>query len=239
MILRAFSLVAPLVLAVLVAIGPAQAQQYRWVDKSGKVQFTDTPPPPGAKDVRTTNFTTKPAAAPPVPYELARLQKDFPVTLYTSPNCKEGCELARGALNKRGVPFKEVQVWDPDSNEELKRASGAVEVPTLLVGRSAQRGFEQSAFDALLDSAGYPKAGLLPAGRQKAPVTPEGYASEGGEAKSGAALPQNAPVSQQKAGPYDTSGLRGPAPKPGQYDPSGLVGPPPKPGQYGVPGATK
>ncbi len=234
MICRAFFLA--LCLVPMLAAGLAQAQQYRWIDKDGRVQFTDAPPPAGAKDVRRTNVTTAKPAAPQVPFEVARLQKDFPVTLYTSPNCKEGCELARGALNKRGVPFKEVQVWNPETNEELKKASGAVEVPTLLVGRSVQRGFEQGAFDSLLDSAGYPRAGILPPLTQKAPGSPEGYVAEGGAAP--AAQPQ-APQATQKAGPYDASGLTGPAPKPGQYDPSGLVGPPPKPGQYGIPGEAK
>ena len=60
MILRAFLLV---VLAAAAAVsGLAQAQQYRWVDQNGKTQFSDTPPPPGAKDVRKTNVTSaKPA----------------------------------------------------------------------------------------------------------------------------------------------------------------------------------
>jgi glutaredoxin len=232
MICRAFFL------ALLLAAGLAQAQQYRWIDKDGRVQFTDAPPPAGAKDVRRTNVTTaKPAAAPQVPFEIARLQKDYPVTLYTSPNCKEGCELARGALNKRGVPFKEVQVWNPETNEELKQVAGAAEVPTLLVGRSVHRGFEQGAYDSLLDSAGYPRAGTLPALSQKAPPPPEGYVAEGGAAPAAATQPPE--PAAQKAGRYDTSGLVGPAPKPGQYDPSGLTGPPPKPGQYGIPGESK
>jgi len=136
-------------LAVLLAAGLAHAQQYRWTDKDGSVRYTDAPPPAWAKDVRRTNITSAKPAAPQLPFELTRLQKDFPVTLYTSPNCKEGCELARGALNKRGVPFKEVQVWNPETNEELKNVSGAAEVPTLLVGRSANRGFEQGAFDVM------------------------------------------------------------------------------------------
>jgi glutaredoxin len=234
MIYRAFF---AFLLACLLAAGLAHAQQYRWVDKDGRVRYTDAPPPAWAKDVRRTNAAPTPPAAPPVPFEIARLQKDFPVTLYTSPNCKEGCELARAALNKRGVPFKEVQVWNAETNEELKKVSGAVEVPTLLVGRSTQRGYEQGAFDALLDSAGYPRAGVLPALQQKVPETPEGYVAEGGAATP--VQPQPSPATQRKAGPYDSSGLTGPTPKPGQYDPSGLTGPPPKPGRYGVPGEAK
>jgi len=215
--------------ALLLAMAPAQAQQYRWIDKDGRVQFTDAPPPPWAKDVRRTNITPAKPAAPPLPFEVARANKDFPVTVYTSPNCAEICETVRGALNKRGVPFKEVQVWNQETADELKKVSGALEVPTMLVGRQALAGYEQAAFDALLDNAGYPRAGTVPPLQQKAPPVPEGYLGE-------VPKPKPAPVAQPKAGPYDTSGLKGPPPKPGQYDPSGLTGPPPKPGQYGVPG---
>ncbi len=210
------------VLLGLAALGLAQAQPYRWTDERGEVRYTDRPPPASAKNVQKLDSAPAKPSAAPLPFELARLQKDFPVTLYTSPNCKEGCELARGALNKRGVPFKEVQVWNPETNEELKRVSGAVEVPTLLVGRSSQRGFEQGAFDALLDSAGYPRAGILPALSQKPPGTPEGYVAEGKAAEP--TVQPLTPQAQQKPGPYDTSGLKGP---------------PPKTGPYGIPGGTK
>lgn len=229
--LRAFLLV---LFGAAAACGVAQAQQFRWVDQNGKTQFGDVPPP-GAKDVRKFSAPTAKPAAPALPFELARLQKDFPVTLYTGPACKEGCERARALLNKRGVPFKEVSVWQEETNEELKRISGGTEVPTMVVGRSVEKGFEPTAFDALLDSAGYPKAGAFPERAQKAPETPEGFVAP--DAKP-AALPEKVDATQ-KAGPYDASGLTGPAPKPGQYDPSGLTGPPPKPGQYGVPSENK
>jgi glutaredoxin len=237
MILRAFLLV--LFAAAAAVCGLAQAQQYRWVDQNGKIRFSDSPPPPGAKDIRKTDVTTATPAAPALPFELARVQKDFPVTLYTAPACTEGCERARALLNKRGVPFKEVSVWEEETNEELKRVSGGTELPTMLVGRSVERGFEQTAFDALLDSAGYPKAGVFPPRAQKAPDTPEGYVAPGGSGAGRPAAQAQKAEEPRKAGPYDSSGLTGPAPKPGQYDPSGLTGPPPKPGKYGVPGERK
>ena len=229
MILRAFLLVL-----LAAAAGLAQAQQYRWVDESGKTQFGDTPPP-GAKQVSKMSIEApaKPAAAP-LPFELAELQKNFPVTLYTAPICKGPCELARGALNKRGVPFSEVQVWNPETLEQLKKASASDNVPALVVGRSAQSGFDQVRYDALLDSAGYPPAGAFPARAQAAPALPEGY-----EPPPVAEPVAPASATAQKAGPYDTSGLVGPPPKAPLYDSSTLVGPPPKPGQYGLPGESK
>jgi glutaredoxin len=216
MTLRVFFLAS---LALLLAQGQAQAQQYRWIDRDGKVQFSDAPPPPGAKDVRKIGGAAAAGAQPSMPYEVARLQADFPVTLYTSPSCKLGCQHARDALNRRAVPFKEVQVWNAETIAELKRASGGEEVPALIVGREAQRGFEQGAYDLLLDSAGYPREGLLPPLSQKAPPPPEGYATE--QPKPAAAAPAQA---TEKPGPYDTSRLQGP---------------PPRTGPYGIPGESK
>jgi glutaredoxin len=209
MICRAFLTIMSA--AALLASAAAHAQQYRWIDKDGRVQYTDTPPPAWAKDVRKeTPPGEGSGVAPQVNYDLAKAQKEFPVTLYSSPNCKEGCEAMRAALNKRGVPFAEKQVYDLESNEELKRLSGAQEVPTLLVGRSVQRGFEQEALDTLLDSAGYPKAGVLKPLAQKAPPPPEGYVAP--DAAKPVAEPEPA-----KGGRYDASGLPETHRKPGKY----------------------
>jgi len=232
MILRAFLLVW----IAACASGPAQAQQYRWTDEQGGIHLTDTPPPGSAKNVRRIETgATQAEAPPPLPFEIARRQKDFPVTLYTAPSCKDTCEQARGVLNRRSVPFSEFQVWNTETTQKLRSVSGSNQVPVLVVGREVLRGFDQGQFDALLDSSGYPAAGSYPARNQAAPALPEGYT--GPEAAAAKKPPAEAPES--KAGPYDTSGLTGPEPKPGQYDPSGLVGPPPKTGQYGIPGEGK
>ena len=232
-----------LFLVLLAAAGAVQAQQYRWVDRDGKVRYTDTPPPAWAKDVRKNNPANAPAsgaavqpAAAPLPFVLAELQKNFPVTLYTAPICKEPCTRARDALNKRGVPFTEAQVWNQETLDALKKLTGDDNVPALVVGRSAYSGFDPGKFDGLLDSAGYPKAGAYPARAQAAPAPPEGYEPPP------VAEPVQAQVQAKpagKAGPYDPSGLTGPDPKPGPYDPSGLQGPAPKTGPYGVPGPGK
>jgi glutaredoxin len=231
MIFRAFPL-AILIVAAAVS-GEALPQQYRWIDEKGRPQFGDVAPP-GAKQVRKMESATAKPEPAALPFELAELQKNFPVTLYTAPICKAPCDMARGALNKRGVPFTEVQVWNAETLEQLKKASGSDNVPVLVVGRSVQSGFDQNRYDGLLDSAGYPAAGVFPARAQAAPAAPEGY-----EPPPVAEPVAPASATAQKAGPYDTSGLVGPPPKPPLYDSSGLVGPPPKPGQYGLPGESK
>jgi glutaredoxin len=161
-----------LALFVLLAAvaGSAAAQQiYRWVDDKGRVQVTDSPPPAGAKNVQKSEAPVEPSGGEQLPFELRQAAANFPVVLYSSPNCQEGCSRARDALNRRGVPFKEVSVTDAAGIEELKKVSGGNQVPVLTVGRSVQKGFEQGALDALLDSAQYPREGVLPPRRQAAP----------------------------------------------------------------------
>ena len=67
------------------------------------------------------------------------------------------------------------QVWEEEGNAELQKLSGNTRVPTIQVGSSVFSGFERSSYDSLLDSAGYPRAGVLPSRSQAAPGRPEGY----------------------------------------------------------------
>jgi len=164
---------AGLAAALALCAASADAQQlYRWTDEKGAVHITDTPPPPTAKGVQKPRATASAPAATQHPFELAQAMKDFPVTLYTAPNCEEPCARARDALNRRGVPFREVQAADKDSIQELVKLAGNKQVPVLLVGQSMQKGFQQEAFDSLLDAARYPRAGLMPARNQTAPKPP-------------------------------------------------------------------
>ncbi len=184
-----------LLLAVLLlALGAAHAQQlYRWTDEKGRVHITDTPPPGSAKDVQKKAAVTGGADPGQMPFELAVAVKEFPVVLYTSPNCQVPCDSARQLLNRRGVPFREVSVTNTKQNEELTTVSGGNEVPTILVGRSVQRGFAQELYDSLLDAARYPKAGLLPPRAQAAPQPP---------AEKPAAKPAAAEEAPAPRGPY-------------------------------------
>ncbi len=59
-----------LTLVLLVVALPASAVMYKWVDKDGKIHYSDQPPPEGAKQsgvVNTPAPTTTPATAAPVP----------------------------------------------------------------------------------------------------------------------------------------------------------------------------
>ena len=88
---------ATLVVAALLFAGAAFSQQYRWVDEKGGVHYTDTPPPPSAKDVRKKNLKGN-AVGEQQNTQLARASKDSPVTLYSHPTCKASCDMAREIL---------------------------------------------------------------------------------------------------------------------------------------------
>jgi glutaredoxin len=167
------------------------------------VHITDTPPPASARNVQKKSAAGNASVSAQTPYELAQAIRNFPVTLYTSPSCKQPCANARTVLNQRGVPFKEVQVWNEQTIAELKQASGGNDVPTLIVGRSVHRGFEHDAFDALLDSARYPKPGAVAARAQAAPAPPEGYVAPSGRNAPPVPEPdEREPEAPAAAGPY-------------------------------------
>jgi len=199
-----FRVAAPALCVVACALvaSAAHAQQlYRWIDDQGKTHVSDSPPPPSVKRFEKKRFAGSVIEGGADSFELKRAMQQAPVTLYTSPSCKEPCELARAALNKRGVPFKEVQVWSEETNAELERVVGSRSVPSLRVGNYVQKGFTQEGFESALDIGGYPKDGELPARKQAAPQPPEGYQPPG---------PQRSPAADQPEAP---------APKPGPYSP--------------------
>ena len=74
---------AMLIAAVLlaVALAGAQAQQmYRWVDKDGRVHYTQQQPLPDAKDVQRRSTASRAPQSPELPYATRLAAKNFPVT---------------------------------------------------------------------------------------------------------------------------------------------------------------
>jgi len=157
-----------LLLLALLASQAALAQQYRWLDENGGVHYTDTPPPPTAKSGERKKFKGN-AVGSQTSYELEQALKTAPVTLYSHPDCKDLCQLAREVLNKRGVPFSEVSATDEAKLEQLRRVSGGTRVPVLVVGGQVETSVSADAYSQALDLAGYPKPGVAPARKQEAP----------------------------------------------------------------------
>jgi len=158
-------------LALLACAGVQAQQLYRWVDKDGGVHYTQQPPPVDAKDVQRKNVSAGPAEYSGLPYAAQLAIRNYPVTLYSSPDCGQACKDARESLQKRGVPFNEVVVADEASLQELKRVSGKDQVPALRVGSQTTVGFQADAWKSALDIAGYPAS--IPAARPQAPAAPK------------------------------------------------------------------
>jgi len=148
-----------LAVALLLAFGAdASGQAYKWVDRDGRVHYTQTPPPPDAKGVQRKDFQSGPTEASDLPYATRLASKNFPVALYTQPECGSPCDQARALLVKRAVPFREVSVVSQKEADELKALAGRNQLPTLTVGTQVQVGFQESAFNGMLDAAGYPSS---------------------------------------------------------------------------------
>ena len=147
-------LVAAAILSTLCA--DAFGQAYRWVDQDGRVHYTQTPPPPNARNVQRKSFRGGGVDVSNLPYATQVAAKNFPVTLYTLPDCGAPCDQARALLVKRAVPFREVSVVTQKDSDEVKRLSGKTDLPLLMVGNQSQTGFQESLLNGLLDSAGYP-----------------------------------------------------------------------------------
>jgi glutaredoxin len=146
---------------LLFACGAAQAGElYRWVDEQGAVSYSDQPPPPSAKKVQKLKGKGKGnvVEVDKEPYELKQAKNLSPVTLYSSA-CGQYCDQATDFLKQRGIPYAAKDPSkEPEIAVELKKLTGAVDVPVIVVGGSAFKGFDAPTWNRMLDSANYPKA---------------------------------------------------------------------------------
>ena len=142
---------------LLAVMGSAQAETYRWVDKSGNVHYGDEPTAEAAKVEQKKFGVASVAEDADLPYAARLARKNFPVTLYTSENCGELCQQARDFLNKRGIPFTEKKLASKEDIDAFKLKSGSNIAPTLSVGKTWLKNFEAGQWNSELDVAGYPK----------------------------------------------------------------------------------
>jgi len=135
-----------------ISFGASAERLYKWVDKDGSVHYGSSPPPSDVEAVQKNIRVGSHGAGAP------DLGDKPPVVLYTVPKCGS-CDEARTYLNKRGIPFTDKNVeGDTKVQEELKKKSGSLSVPTITIGEKVMRGYMESLLEGELDSAGYPKA---------------------------------------------------------------------------------
>lgn len=135
---------------------PVGKKLYKWVDHEGNVFYHDQPPPEGSdykveeRPIRYGDPAVKKKVDPN-----AKAADKYPVVLYSVPNCGS-CDLARLYLQKREVPFTEKNAdGDLKIQEELKKKTGALTAPTILIGEKIMKGYLESLLEGELDQAGY------------------------------------------------------------------------------------
>ena len=169
--MRVFGLVV-LALAGLALTSVGAQQLYKWVDKDGKITYSDQPPPKDAKNVEQKKMMDTTPGVDDIPYSVKTAIEKNPVTLYAN-FCGEACDGARALLNTRGVPFTDKNPdKDPKALDALKAATGAQDVPVLLVGTRILRGFSEEAWQDALTSGGYPRTNPNLKPRPPAPASP-------------------------------------------------------------------
>ena len=148
------------VAAAAIATGALAQNQnvYRYVDKEGRVVYSDRGPPSDAKDVQSKRLRGNVIEDNALPIAAQQAQERFPVTLYSFA-CGVVCTQGEALLNKRGVPYATVNVETPEGAEQLNKVTGELRAPVLQVGdRTFVKGYSETQWNAALDEAGYPKA---------------------------------------------------------------------------------
>ena len=144
---------------LLACAAQAQTSVYRWVDKDGKVHFSDTPP--ADRDAQQKRVGGGGPAEEQVPFATQMAMKSHPVTVYTSNDCGDLCSKGKELLVKRGVPYTEKNAEKtPEDAEALKKLVGSFQVPVMTVGEKTVKGFDESRWQSALDDAGYAKTRL-------------------------------------------------------------------------------
>lgn len=158
---------AVLAMLLVSAAGSLSAQPYKQVLPDGRVVYSDLPPDAAAAQGRSRasalpaggDATIDPSG---LPYALRAPAMRHPVVLYTAGDCLP-CSDARMHLSRRGIPFAERQVrTDSDAAAFRQRGFGELSFPAVAIGAQRLSGFQPTAWDRVLDAAGYPKTPALP-----------------------------------------------------------------------------
>lgn len=184
--------VLALAAAIAAIAAPVSGAMYKWVDAHGRVQYSDLPPPPNARQAEERKIVPNTIQTAGAPFAVREAAKRNPVTLWIN-DCGELCTRARDYLARRGIPHT---VRNPSRESEQaawKQANGGENAVPLLVIGTAQKlkGFDEGQWSTALNAAGYPRSApaLEPQPIPKAEAQP---ASEAPASPEHAAAPADA-----------------------------------------------
>ncbi len=170
--MRKLTLTLGLICTILLLPTAYGIKLYKWVDEDGNVTYHDRSPPETGYRVEQKDFKLGGQTVAKSDGAASKAADESPVVLYTAPKCT-ACDMARAYLDKRKVPFTDKNVsGDAEAIKELQEKSGALTVPTIMVGSKVMKGYMESLLEGELDAAGYPKL------EQPAPPTEEAEEQE-------------------------------------------------------------
>lgn len=146
-----------LVSILLAAAVPAVADMYKWVDETGKVHYTDSPPP--GKKAQKLDLRINSIAGPPVVSAFkdratgTSSQTGAKVKVYGATWCGY-CKRAKAYLQARRTPFEDIDVERSAQGQSEYRALGGRGIPVILVGDQRMDGYRQEALEGMLKHAG-------------------------------------------------------------------------------------
>ena len=132
------------------------ATLYKWIDEDGNVVYQDTPPPNNVEFEESEVQGLPDPLSDQVGQQIEEAARSNPVSLYTVPVC-DSCDLVRLYLERNSIPFAEKDVRNNvETQAELQDLTGALSVPTLVIGNRTLDGFSRAAIKSALVDAGFP-----------------------------------------------------------------------------------
>src|SRR5512141_364167 len=145
---RRFALATGTLAGVIAVCAAAQTPIYRYVDPNGRTVYSDHMPPANSRNVESKRLTQNYIETDKMPLAAKQARDRFPVTLYTF-DCGELCDKAQGLLNRRGVPYRVVDVKTQEGVEKLQKIAGDTQVPVLQAGdKLIAKGFSDARWQA-------------------------------------------------------------------------------------------
>ena len=120
------------------------ADVYRWVDDSGKVHYSDQPPPTQPAEPLELKINSYES----VTYSESSSDVGKKVVMYSASWCGV-CKKAKGYFQENRIAFTEYDIETSSKGKADFKRLGARGVPVILVGRQRMNGFSVDGFNRL------------------------------------------------------------------------------------------
>ncbi len=137
----------------------ANAQIYKWTDATGKIHYSDKPPPEAKAAQVPVDPVTSYQGPPQVDSWAAIIRKPVktdppaagtkPLTMYATSWCGY-CRKARAYLAAKGVAYREVDIEASEANRAEYKQHGGKGVPLFIAGERRMRGFSEPGMEQFL-----------------------------------------------------------------------------------------